>query len=266
MTGSDWTAIVGLLLAACAGGPDDDKSSAPADADTDTDTDTDSDTDSDADTDPPGIDADHDGSVVGADCDDVDPDVFPGAPDVCGDRRVTDCDRTSDDGLVTVDGLATFTDLQLALDAAVDGSDVLVCPGTYVGSFTGGAVDLASLDGAAVTVLDAGPSDGLQLAAGSTLTGLTVRGASGAGIRQTSAGTSTITDCIVTGNHSGGIVTAAQSTVAITGTTIEGNRSDGRGGGVVVATRTSVDLTGSVVRDNDADRGGGLFVDVDGVA
>jgi len=63
-------------------------------------------------------DSDGDGFPASADCDDTDSAAYPGAPDLCGDDRVTDCDRTSDDGLVTIDGTATFTDLHAALDAA----------------------------------------------------------------------------------------------------------------------------------------------------
>src|SRR5262249_52756229 len=118
--------------------------------------DADADTDSDADTDPgSGVDADGDGFTADVDCDDGDASVYPGAPDVCGDDRVTDCSRTSDDGLVTVDGTASFTDLQAALDAASDGSTVLVCPGTYTGAFVASvAVDLESHGDATTTILD----------------------------------------------------------------------------------------------------------------
>src|SRR5690349_17834720 len=58
----------------------------------------------------PGPDADGDGFHAIDDCDDADPDVYPGAPDLCGDDRVTDCDRTSDDGLVNLDGTQGFDD------------------------------------------------------------------------------------------------------------------------------------------------------------
>src|SRR5688572_15301628 len=102
--------VVVVFLSAGCREPD-----APADPDTDTGTDTGTGVDP--------SDQDQDGFVAADDCDDGDADVYPGAPDVCGDDRVTDCDRTSDDGLVTVDGADTFDDLADAPVTAVEGAD-----------------------------------------------------------------------------------------------------------------------------------------------
>lgn len=43
-----------------------------------------------------GVDADQDGSPFGVDCDDNDPQRFPGNPEVCSDRRDNDCDLQPD--------------------------------------------------------------------------------------------------------------------------------------------------------------------------
>ena len=45
-----------------------------------------------------GADDDGDGFHCGVDCDDDDPNTFPGAPEVCGDRRDQDCNGQVDDG------------------------------------------------------------------------------------------------------------------------------------------------------------------------
>ena len=75
------------------------------------------------------VDADGDGSLVENDCDDLDPDVFPGNPEVC-DRKDNDCSGVVDDD--ATDALTWYT------DADGDGygdeaSTVLACeepPGT----------------------------------------------------------------------------------------------------------------------------------------
>src|SRR5262245_33095305 len=99
-----WIVLMGML--SCSGTKPD-TGEPPGDGDADTDTNTDADTDIGAEGD-----ADGDGFTSDIDCDDGDGTVYPGAPDVCGDDRVTDCTRTSDDGLITVDSATSFTDLQ----------------------------------------------------------------------------------------------------------------------------------------------------------
>ncbi len=47
---------------------------------------------------PPPVDADGDGAAVDEDCDDTDPTVFPGAPEIC-DGRDQNCDGSPDDGV-----------------------------------------------------------------------------------------------------------------------------------------------------------------------
>ncbi len=46
----------------------------------------------------PAADADGDGFLCDADCDNGDPNTYPGAPEVCGDRRDQDCNGYVDDG------------------------------------------------------------------------------------------------------------------------------------------------------------------------
>jgi predicted outer membrane repeat protein len=91
----DTLVMLALALSGCERGPDplpQEETDADADADTDTDTDTDTDLPADL---------DGDGYPAEEDCDDNDEAVFPGAPEHCGDGRITDCDRTSEDGLAS---------------------------------------------------------------------------------------------------------------------------------------------------------------------
>lgn len=270
------SALFLVFLAACNGGDDEGKDG-ETDADTDaTDTDdTDAgDTDGPADTDDtdeptePGVDADQDGSPAGADCDDSDPAVYPGAPELC-DGVVVDCLRKSDDGLVTVDGAVTFDDLEDALDAAVDGSTLLLCPGTYTGAFEAEVpVRIDSLDGRAATFLQGDGDSVLALPGGSEVAGVTIRGgdaAEGGGIRMTSSGTLLLEHSLIELNHAvtgGGLSVAADSHATLVDTVIGENTAIG-GGGAVVAPGGTLELTvDSLVAGNEAEAwGGGVWLD-----
>jgi len=68
----------------------------------------------------------------GTDCDDAEADVHPGATEWCNDRD-DDCDpATAEDGVVSVNGRLTYATVQAAVDAAVNGSVIDLCPGTYL--------------------------------------------------------------------------------------------------------------------------------------
>lgn len=239
-------------------------------ADSDADADADSDSDSDADTDTePVSDADHDGSPDDVDCDDANPDVYPGAPDVCGDDAVTDCDRLTDDGLVTVNGAATYDSLEAALAAAGPGDEILVCAGTYTGAFVATVpVQLTSHQGRDLTILSGGgKGTTLTLEGGSSVTGFTIRdgesAGSGGGIAVVSSGAFTATDCLVTENHAdtgGGVWLSAGVSGTMTASSISGNAGETGGGGVLLSSDSSLDLTTSDVTGNTAANGGGVMM------
>jgi hypothetical protein len=221
---------------------------------------------------PPPIDADGDGSPQEEDCDDADPTTFPGAPELCGDGRITDCDRFSENDVVTVDGASTFEDLQAALDAAGPGSEVRVCIGTYTGPFTAQhPVHLVSDRGPDFTYVQgtvSGPA--LAVPAGTTVTGLTLLAgwsAQGGGLQMTSEGTLEMHDCVVQDNSSGmggGLAIAANSQVLLVDTQVADNTAD-VGGGIWVGPGSHLELQGSVVEGNHGTHGGGIFLD-DGAA
>ena len=78
------------------------------------------------------VDADGDGIPADEDCDDADPDVYPGGDE--GDEADgvdQDCSGVADDKSVCEDGLADYADLEDAVDDAPDGFTLMVCAGTY---------------------------------------------------------------------------------------------------------------------------------------
>jgi hypothetical protein len=241
-----------------------------ADADTDTDTDADSDADTAA---PTILDEDGDGSPAADDCDDADPAVFPGAPELC-DGHPNDCGTASEDGLVTVDGSKTFGSLQNALGAASAGSEVRVCPGRYVGGFAASVrIDLVAQGGSAVTILDGDTSyRTLAVAPGSSITGFTITGGNRGGLVLSPGGALTVSQCLITANTSytsagAGVFLDAGSTAVISDTTIEANIAyEDDGGGIYLGTGSTLDLTGTLVSINEVSpphgggHGGGLVM------
>lgn len=256
--------VWGCLLAGCSGS--DEK---PADVG-DTDDNTPGPTTPPPTTPPPaGIDADSDGFASDIDCDDSDPDTFPGAPDLCGDGLVTDCNRSSDNGLVTLDGALGFSDLAAALEAASEGSEILLCPGTYTGAFVAAvAVTLTSLDGAEVTTLAGAGDSVLQIPGGSAIVGLTISGGSaqtGGGVRMTTPGSLSIEGSTILDNEAnfgGGLFVAEDSEVVLTDTRIEDNQAFGAGG-VQVSAGSTLDLTanGTISGNRATAYGAGVWLD-----
>jgi fibronectin-binding autotransporter adhesin len=191
------------------------------------------------------------------------------------------------EGRVTLDG-ADQPDLATALAAAVDGSQIDVCAGTYVGNFVSTAVvDLVALEGAEDTILDGNLTGTvLTLPGGSTIEGFTVtRGAAatnGGGLRLASPGETLILDCVFEGNQAlagqGGAVHGPDgSTVLAWDSAFLGNTA-ASGGGIALGSATVqpgipnvgtlLDLDGSVVSGNTAagtltplaaGRGGGVL-------
>jgi hypothetical protein len=104
----------------------DDKITLDSGADADTDTDTDADTDADSDTD-----LDGDGSDASVDCDDHDPDVYPGAEETWDDVD-EDCDDLVDadgtwSGTMSVDASAVYKGrpYSFSLDCPFEGTRTL---------------------------------------------------------------------------------------------------------------------------------------------
>ncbi len=197
------------------------------------------------------VDADGDGYDVFHDCDDGDPNVHPGADEVCNSVD-DDCDGTVDFGF-TVN--AQFATIQDAIDAAQDGDVVCVPPGKYEEdiNFLGKDIEVYGYEGPdQTTIVGVERTRVVTLASGegpdAWLHGFTITGGfaeTGAGIYVVE-GAPTLEDLVVEGNEC-----AAG----------EGSTCRGTGVAVVDADATLIDVE---IRGNRAEAaevcGAGLYV------
>lgn len=252
MTIDAWLGYVGamsrtlaiLLLALPLGCIDDDKDTADTGADADTDTDT------------VGADSDGDGfSAADGDCDDGDPDVNPGAAEVCNGVD-DDCDSaTTEAGMAAlVDPAGVVTDLTDALGGGTANKPTIVGDGTdddvYV---TEGTVNICAGTWYA------------KLVCADEFTDV-------AGVGSAGAGATTLTTGGISGGAIGSIVAVGNGTVALDGFTISGGTGSvftSTQGGGVAASHTlggaapavpNLTLTDCVVTGNEAAYGGGIAV------
>ena len=219
------------------------------------------------------------------DCDDTDPDVHPGATEVCS-ASDDDCDATTSQA-----GLARFvtaagaeTDLAATLGAGSSSAAVeyappsdgtlWICEGTWhvTLSVDGDTVDILGPDGSALTVLD-GASDGPVLdvrgSAEVTFTGFTVQNGAaayggGVAIDQSTFGGA---DLVITDNEAfylGGGVFSWYAEVTLDDVLITSNLASAGGGACVYGDggwSGGVALSSSAITDNEADEyGGGLAI------
>ncbi len=71
------------------------------------------------------VDADGDGFPAGSDCDDADPDVYPGAEEVCGDGVVNDCGGSVEAAVEACARTATDDQALAIIDIAPDIHDTI---------------------------------------------------------------------------------------------------------------------------------------------
>jgi len=173
----------------------------------------------------PVVDNDEDGSPYGEDCDDTDPDVHPGAEEICNGKD-DDCDPSTDEATWITTGDQNYDSLQAAIDAAAEGEPVKVCSGIFHEHLViSRSVTVLSTLGAELTAIDGSTQAGsaVEILGGDvTLSGFTIMGGTGS-------------------DHRGD--------------------GDSQGGGVYVGNPTHTLLSQCVFSGNSADRGGALFVD-----
>jgi hypothetical protein len=178
----------------------------------------------------------------------------------------------------TINVPADYTTIQAAVDAASNGDEIIVGPGTYtsgsgeVVDMAGKALSLASSHGREVTIIDgqeqrigirfnSGGSDGEA-----TVTGFTIT-QSKPGIHISSSATDiTFSDCSITNNSGGegGGAWCYSSTLSLLDCSITNNYANYNGGGLMIAgTDSSLYMNNCEVRSNESNDpyggGGGIY-------
>ncbi len=235
-------------------------------------------------------DLDGDGWFSFEDCDDSDPDVNPGAHEVCDNGIDDDCDGAIDsDDLecAVIHVPADQPTIQLAINAAVGGNLILVAPGTYEEniSFQGKRITLQSEEGPGETAID-GNQDGFVVLFGNyetqeaVLDGFSIKNgfaSNGGGIYCIRAnpriencriekniadnsgggiycyvGSPTITNCLIVDNSAGlgGALTCMGGSPLIENCTLSDNRAS-RGEGMVCDSDADPIVTNSILWGND---------------
>ncbi len=167
--------------------------------------------------------------------------------------------------------------IQAGIDAAVDGDEVVVAPGTYLESidFLGKAIWLRSSAGAELTMID-GTGNFHVVACGSgegpdtVLSGFTITGGNangsppdddGGGMFNYNGSSPTVTNCTFSDNSAsffgGGMRNANSSSPTVTNCTFEGNTAD-RGGGMSNGASSSPTVTNCTFSGNIATIGGAV--------
>jgi parallel beta-helix repeat protein len=183
----------------------------------------------------------------------------------------------------TINVPGDYTQIQAAVDAASNGDEILVEPGTYTGSgnevvnMLGKAITLRASGTPEQTIIDGeGVRRVLQCStnegAGTIIEGFTITGGSGGnggGIACVES-SPMIINCTITGNtasgtsppRGGGIYCYGNSSSpTISGCTISGNTSGNRGGGIACDNDSSPTITGCTISGNTAAVGGGIVCD-----
>jgi hypothetical protein len=200
---------------------------------------------------------------LGGDCDDADPEVFPGATELCDLER--DCDPSSVP--VAQVGDQGFSTLGEALDAAPEGGLVELCDGTLqVELRVDRDVTLASRSGQRdLTVLEAASGSLIVVEGGAALTlrSLTLRGGqtsgSGGAVDASSGGLLTVEDCVLEDNAAattGGAVSGTD--VTLVGSVLRRNAAQDGGG--AVAARGALEVVGCTLEDNETQGSGGAIL------
>ena len=163
-----------------------------------------------------------------------------------------------------------YRTIQQAIDAAMDGDEVEVHPGTYFETinFLGKAIRVRSSDGPEVTIIDGG---GTTVTCDSgegpdtVLDGFTVTGGSGifGGGMLNLNSSPTVTNCTFSGNWAflfgGGMYNEISSNPTVTNCTFSGNGAGFRGGGMYNLD-SSPTVTNSTFSGNmTSDAGGGMY-------
>ncbi len=193
-------------------------------------------------------DNDNDGYTQDVDCDDIDPEVNPGATEICNGKD-DDCDDTTNEADWINIGDTTYGSLQAAIDVATIDDVVEVCQGSFSEQLViDHDLNLISELGAELAIIDGSGS------AGSTVTvlggtviiqGFSIVGGSGADHEDEGD------------TQGGGLFVDSSGQTIISESLIYGNSAD-RGGGIYVSEGSSLRLQYTTVASNTASEGGGI--------
>jgi parallel beta-helix repeat protein len=184
----------------------------------------------------------------------------------------------ADTWTVDDDGKADFDNIQAAVDAASDGDEIVVMPGTYtstqdghVVNMLGKAVWLHSSEGQEVTFIDGeGVRRGILCDSGETsntsIEGFTITNgysgydAYGGGMRNYNS-SPTLTNCTFTSNfginYGGGMYNTSSSNPTLTNCTFDSNTAHYGGG--MCNSSSNPTLTNCTFTNNTANSGGGMY-------
>jgi hypothetical protein len=187
------------------------------------------------------------------------------------------------------DGKADFDNIQAAIDAASDGDEIVVMPGTYTSTadevvdMLGKEIWLHSSGGADVTIIDGeGTRRGILCDSGETtstvIEGFTVQNCSatwydwngdgqtdfweqpGGGMWNRNGSSSTLTDCTFENNEAyfgGGMLNSDNSSPTLTNCTFDSNTANYFGGGMYNSSSNPT-LTDCTFTGNRSPKGGGM--------
>ncbi len=170
---------------------------------------------------------------------------------------------------VAADGSGDYTTIQAAVNAATDGDEILVAPGTYTSSdyyvvnMKGKPITIRATGTPEETILDGEDARHVVRCVNgegpdTIIEGFTITGGSGhydGGCISCGSSSPTITGCTITGGsaYDGGGIYCWGSSPTITGCTISDNTAIS-GGGISVASTPIPSLTDTVVCGNNLDQ------------
>jgi predicted outer membrane repeat protein len=214
---------------------------------------------------------DYDGDGIdtcSGDCDDGNADTYPGAGEVC-DGLDNNCDGDVGNPVIQVPGECLT--IQMGIEEAPVGGQVLVAPGTYNENitFNGNPVEVIADEGPEVTIIDGGGIDSvvtfeLGEAADTLFEGFTVQNGNavyGGGLH-VNGSSPTVSNVVVQNNVAtvqGGGIYVYDGDFALNNA-IVGQNQGSQGGGVAVIGGI-IQITNSILLENNGAYGGAVYVD-----
>jgi hypothetical protein len=208
--------------------------------------------------------------ALDSDCDDSDPSIHPGAPEVICDGVVQNCGGKDADVVFPGDAPTVAT----AVALAGPGDVVCFAPGAWPAAdatVRSDGVTLRSAGGPGATTLVAAPGASAILAAdvaGLTVSGLVVEGSDRTAVRLDRVTDTSLVDMLVRGTSTsddgGGLAVRDSTDVWLTGLELVGNQAD-VGGGLLLDGNGQVTLIDVTLAGNTAvHEGGGLHAEDNG--